>query len=178
MTTFNRFAQGSGVFICHSCGKSTRDVNGVNGQLQLCERCELAAYVENAESDYGIDSPEAAQYRNDLKAHDEKNLKKSVAPVGQPEEVKSIDQVQPRTQESKMSKKSRALTKAQKTLNLVAKMDGKIKPGDLVARIQSMCKFETERAARTYLHNARKALKAGKKPTASRKRKAKASEAA
>jgi hypothetical protein len=41
------------------CNKLTRDTNGNNGQLELCECCEYQCYYDNACSDYGNDSKEA-----------------------------------------------------------------------------------------------------------------------
>jgi hypothetical protein len=52
---FNRFGRTSGVFTCLSCGKKTRDVNGQNGQLQLCSLCQTKAECGNTLSDAGYD---------------------------------------------------------------------------------------------------------------------------
>jgi len=48
----NRFQRGSGTFNCQQCGKKTRDVNGQNGQLGLCELCQAKTESGNALSDY------------------------------------------------------------------------------------------------------------------------------
>lgn len=60
-TPVNRFARstgGSGAYKCGGCGKLTRDTGAGEAPLELCKRCLFEAYVENAASDYGIDSPE------------------------------------------------------------------------------------------------------------------------
>lgn len=44
------FERGSGCFVCLSCGKKTRDVNG-NSQFELCVRCVNMFEEENAELD-------------------------------------------------------------------------------------------------------------------------------
>jgi len=49
----NRFAYGSGVYVCQSCGRRTRET-GDGAQNKLCEPCwDLASY-ENEASDYGL----------------------------------------------------------------------------------------------------------------------------
>jgi hypothetical protein len=53
----NRFGQ-SGAFHCEICHALTRDTGHGEASLALCKRCLFEAYVENAQNDYGTDSPE------------------------------------------------------------------------------------------------------------------------
>jgi hypothetical protein len=50
-----RFQRGSGCFTCRACKKLTRDVNGINGQLGLCELCQTKAECGNTLSDNGYE---------------------------------------------------------------------------------------------------------------------------
>ena len=59
----NRFKRGAfgrsgGTHVCRMCKKTTRDTGHDEAALELCKRCLFTCYVENAESDYGKDSPE------------------------------------------------------------------------------------------------------------------------
>ena len=54
----NRFLYGSGAFKCDACGKTTRDTGHNEADHRFCKDCLFNMYVENAESDYGKDSPE------------------------------------------------------------------------------------------------------------------------
>jgi hypothetical protein len=47
----NRFKKHSGVFNCRICGRSTRDTNGENGDLRLCEDCFEGSMYENGWDD-------------------------------------------------------------------------------------------------------------------------------
>lgn len=60
------FRTGAATFACGACGKITRDTGHDEEALQLCRRCLLTAYADNATSDYGADSPEAADARKAL----------------------------------------------------------------------------------------------------------------
>jgi len=51
------FKKGSGCFKCRLCGKLTRDVNGYNGSIELCELCDIKTGAENTLSDSGMDYP-------------------------------------------------------------------------------------------------------------------------
>lgn len=51
MTKHSKFKRGSGVFACTVCGKQTRDVNGQNGQLRMCELCQAKEECGNSISD-------------------------------------------------------------------------------------------------------------------------------
>lgn len=63
----NRFKKHSATFNCRICGRLTRDVNGSNGDLQLCEDCEEGSMQENGMLD--TSDPElAAQYERDMRA--------------------------------------------------------------------------------------------------------------
>jgi hypothetical protein len=196
MRKFNRFQAGSSVYTCSICERQTRETgDGVN---HLCHQCFEISGLDNMVNDSGEDCPtdvlaQCNRYLAEIVAKggngervkdsntyiwSKNNSDEPVAIVEQVADVEPIEVVQPQKPRSKKMSK-RTLSKAQKTVNLVAKFDGKIKPGDLVAKIQSMCKFNTERAARTYLHNARKAIKAGKaKVTPARKKKAVADQVA
>ena len=69
MKKFNRIND-KGTYHCQLCGKLTRDTG--NGEADVgegyCKKCLFECYMENAESDYGIDSPEYAQAK---KAYDD-----------------------------------------------------------------------------------------------------------
>ncbi len=54
---FNRITQG-GMITCRICGKLTRDTGHDEADLELCRKCIADCHVENAEADYGTDSPE------------------------------------------------------------------------------------------------------------------------
>ena len=69
----SKFARGSGVYVCHACGKQTRETGAEEGTLELCRRCLLEAYAENAASDYGKDSDEARQAVANLADYDAKH---------------------------------------------------------------------------------------------------------
>lgn len=56
MSKHNRFRKGQSTFTCRSCGKRTRDVNGSNGSVELCELCDEQAMAENSLSDAGAGS--------------------------------------------------------------------------------------------------------------------------
>lgn len=48
----NRFAKGSGVYVCASCGRSTRATGrGDNEHVGLCAECYDIAGIENAIAD-------------------------------------------------------------------------------------------------------------------------------
>lgn len=186
MRKFNRFAAGSGVFKCITCERMTRDTGqAVN---HLCEDCFEIAGLDNQVNDSGEPCPAnvlaecngrlqtiAKRGGNveNVKATNtfiwEKNSEQPL-PLDSENETKGHKmKSQPTTSKrsTKMAKTAKkAMTKTQKTLNLVAKEDGKIPSGALVDKIQKMCKFNSERTARTYLFNARKQIKAGRKPTA------------
>lgn len=49
----NRFGRGSGVYVCESCTRKTRQTGGDNDSLRLCEECYEIAGLENAISDHG-----------------------------------------------------------------------------------------------------------------------------
>lgn len=193
MRNNSRFGS-KGVFTCTCCGRATRETG--DGVDHMCHQCFEIAGLDNQVNDDGL-SPCPA----DILAICNDHLDRIGKLGGNVEAVKAVNDfiwgkteitvapvidtaeeattevvitVQP-TKQRRLKMSKRSLTKAQKTVNLVAKFDGKIKPGELVAKIKSMCQFETERAARTYLHNARKALKAGKATvTPARKRSKKA----
>jgi hypothetical protein len=61
MKNANRFAQGSAVYTCIICAKATRETGNYESEFEMCKRCLFANYVENAESDYGVDSPQYAE---------------------------------------------------------------------------------------------------------------------
>lgn len=57
----NRFQanrSGQSTYTCRICSKRTRDTGNDEAGLELCFRCLKVCEAENAESDYGKDSPE------------------------------------------------------------------------------------------------------------------------
>jgi hypothetical protein len=60
-TQYNRITS-KGTYNCDLCGKLTRDTG--NGEASVnngyCLKCLYGCYLENAENDYGVDSPEYA----------------------------------------------------------------------------------------------------------------------
>ena len=59
------FKRGSAVFNCCNCGRATRDTNGENGKLELCEDCYEGTMQENGYSD--TDHPaEKAEYKRGM----------------------------------------------------------------------------------------------------------------
>lgn len=51
-TRYDRFQRGSGLYVCKSCGKKTRETSGGEGGTQLCRRCFDKSSQENAHSDH------------------------------------------------------------------------------------------------------------------------------
>jgi hypothetical protein len=47
----SHFQRRSAVFECRHCGRLTRDVNGSNGCVRLCEDCEDGCQWENGGTD-------------------------------------------------------------------------------------------------------------------------------
>lgn len=62
-----RFKRFSAVFDCRHCGRKTRDTNGSNGSLRLCEDCEDGCMQENGMNDTS-NPEESAQYEKDMRA--------------------------------------------------------------------------------------------------------------
>lgn len=62
-----RFKRGSAVFKCRNCQRSTRDTNGDNGGVLLCEDCYDGCGFENGYLD-SCDPDEKAQYERDMNA--------------------------------------------------------------------------------------------------------------
>ena len=60
MVTFNRI-NGNGTYHCAICNKLTRDTGNGEAELGYCKKCLLECYMENAQADYGDDSPEFAR---------------------------------------------------------------------------------------------------------------------
>lgn len=58
------FKRGSGCFTCCDCGKKTRDVNGQNGQLGMCELCQSKAECGNTLSDHGYEGDAWARLKD------------------------------------------------------------------------------------------------------------------
>ena len=54
----DRFKKYMPTFNCGICGKLTRDTGHDEAAVELCKKCLFKCYAENAESDYGKDSPE------------------------------------------------------------------------------------------------------------------------
>lgn len=59
----SRFSAGlgsrkGGAFRCISCGKLTRETGHEESNFELCKKCLFREYMNNAESDYGKNSPE------------------------------------------------------------------------------------------------------------------------
>ena len=60
----NRMRLGSGIFNCRICGRKTRDTNGENGDLELCEECFYGSMYENGWNDNeGLDDVYAEECR-------------------------------------------------------------------------------------------------------------------
>jgi hypothetical protein len=57
-TTNSRFKEGSGKYTCCACLKETRETGHDESEVELCAKCLLENYVENARSDHGEGSPE------------------------------------------------------------------------------------------------------------------------
>lgn len=68
MTTkkYNRI-NGAGTYNCSLCNKLTRDTGHGEADLGYCKKCLFECYMENAEADYGSDSP---QYLEAKKAYE------------------------------------------------------------------------------------------------------------
>ncbi len=62
----NRFQKHSGLFTCRHCARQTRDVNGSNGGVRLCEDCEQGCMQENGMLD-SSDPAVIAQYERDMR---------------------------------------------------------------------------------------------------------------
>lgn len=61
------FKKGSAAFNCRNCGRLTRDVDGSNGSVELCEDCNEGCMQENGMLDSS--APELiAQYEKDMRA--------------------------------------------------------------------------------------------------------------
>ena len=71
----NRFKLGSAVFTCRHCTRRTRDTNGDNGRVELCEDCHEGCMYENGANDTG-DAAEAAGLRRIADAHFQRAVKK------------------------------------------------------------------------------------------------------
>ena len=54
MKQHNRFAKGSGVYICEECGKRTRETGQDESNYNLCAYCLLEVELENSLSDGAI----------------------------------------------------------------------------------------------------------------------------
>lgn len=67
-----RFQVRSAVYTCSCCGKATRETGSDESIVELCLRCLLENYAENAASDHGYDSRQAEDARARLAAHDAK----------------------------------------------------------------------------------------------------------
>jgi hypothetical protein len=61
------FKKHSAVFDCLNCGRKTRDVNGSNGGVGLCEDCEAGSEQLNGVLNGGTPE-EVAQYKRDMHA--------------------------------------------------------------------------------------------------------------
>lgn len=59
---YNRFGKNN-TYTCEICSKQTRETGHGEESLNLCKSCLYQCYMENAEADYGKDSP---QYREAL----------------------------------------------------------------------------------------------------------------
>ena len=64
----NRFKLGSAVFTCRHCLRKTRDTNGDNGKVEMCEDCHQGCMYENGANDTG-DSSQAHGLRLIADAH-------------------------------------------------------------------------------------------------------------
>lgn len=60
------FKRGSAVFVCRICGRRTRDTNGSNGYIELCQDCYEGAEQENGFNDTS-DPEQKAQYEKDMR---------------------------------------------------------------------------------------------------------------
>jgi ribosome-binding protein aMBF1 (putative translation factor) len=72
MAKYNRFKGGSGAYQCRICGKQTRETGYDESSLELCAKCLLQEYVNNAQSDYGTGSEQYKQAVADLEKHNAK----------------------------------------------------------------------------------------------------------
>lgn len=59
----SHFKQRSAVFSCRRCGRLTRDVNGSNGSVQMCEDCEQGSMWENGAYDTDEEAKQADCYK-------------------------------------------------------------------------------------------------------------------
>lgn len=66
-TANNRFQRGSAAFECRHCKRLTRDTNGDNGGVRLCEDCYDGCSQENGMND-SADPELKAQYERDMRA--------------------------------------------------------------------------------------------------------------
>jgi hypothetical protein len=66
MRSNSHFKARSGVFSCRHCGRNTRDTNGDNGGVQLCEDCYDGCSQENGY--LNSDGAEKEQYECDMRA--------------------------------------------------------------------------------------------------------------
>lgn len=57
----NRYFSNGGAYRCRICNKRTRETGYEESSVELCAKCLLECYVENAQSDYGTDSSEARE---------------------------------------------------------------------------------------------------------------------
>lgn len=71
----SRFKLGSAVFSCRHCGRRTRDTNGDNGSVELCEDCYEGCCYENGAND-ACDPDEAAGCRRIADAHFQRAVNK------------------------------------------------------------------------------------------------------
>jgi len=62
----SHFKKSSAVFECRHCGRRTRDTDGSNGSVQLCEDCNEGCMQENGMNDTD-DEEVAAQYEKDMR---------------------------------------------------------------------------------------------------------------
>ena len=60
------FRRGSAAFKCRHCGRLTRDTNGDNGGVLLCEDCYEGCMQENGY--LNSEGEEQAQYKRDMDA--------------------------------------------------------------------------------------------------------------
>jgi ribosome-binding protein aMBF1 (putative translation factor) len=57
MKKANKFAVGSGCYVCRCCGRKTRDVGGDGSSIGLCEQCYEVGGIENQIADGNYDGP-------------------------------------------------------------------------------------------------------------------------
>lgn len=57
MTRNSRFARGSGVYTCKSCGKKTRETGEGESSIRMCLLCHEIGAFENSLSDGGHPAP-------------------------------------------------------------------------------------------------------------------------